>query len=419
MWRLVVLKMVTAVWILGFSASLLHLRPMDLPATASPAGVKGYAEARILFSSGDLAGTSKALEKLIVPKPKVAGKDLEEALKLWGVCRFLQGDYEGSEKIFLTVLKRNTEAKLQPSDILDPAIATLFEATRLQAREAIGASRPAPTRPRTPIARDQTAQVIFVTNVPRAMIFSNDVYVGGQGEALSIAPGKHEFLISGTGFQDERINLTIKSGQIIKKNVLLKPVAGHSQRPTEASAPPIVATPPPSDRLVGQKESTRIIEERYDPLPPETTNRSAGGAGDSVGGRSTFLAILPLGVGQFQNQHFLKGGLVLAAQLGGLAWALNYTLLLRDFDAEEKEAIATSSPFIAEESAIYRKDMRFNQMLGVGAFGLAWAVGVVDALVFLDDSGRGSQAEHKAREGYNLQISPWEGGARLSLVYRH
>lgn len=377
-------------------AAPVHLLPRWAVASAAPAGT--YAAARERFANGDLEGTKKILESLIVPKQKVTGKELEETLKLWGVCKFLLGDYDGAEKIFGVVLRRNVDAKLQPQDILDPAILTMFEAVRMQAKDAKG-NEPAEPRVRRPAAREESAQVLIQTNASKANIFANNIFVGGQDEFIPMKPGKHELLISAPGFLETRVTVTLSPGETLKKKLLLRSPNERSQADRADSS---------LEPQVRERTETVTVEEREVPLPERSSRAQER---RSKGGGSTFLAVLPLGVGQFQNQHYIKGGLVVAGEVSALAWTLHNALRLNEFLKEEEDAAANADPaddFNPTEAEDYKEGLKNQQLLGLGLFAAVWTVGIIDALVFLD---------HGEKTGARLDVRPaGDGGVVVGLV---
>lgn len=132
---------------------------------------------------------------------------------------------------------------------------------------------------------------------------------------------------------------------------------------------------------------------------PSSRRTSEGGGG------SSFLAILPLGVGQFQNGEPVKGAVIMSAQIGGVGWAVYNMIKLNDFNALVQESLDTETAedgYDEDQIIGYRKSMSMNQYVGWGVFAGAWVVGVIDAFVNIEDEGRRRRADFSPEPNWLL-----------------
>lgn len=135
-------------------------------------------------------------------------------------------------------------------------------------------------------------------------------------------------------------------------------------------------------------------------------------------GRSAFLALLPLGVGQYQNGHKVKGTLFLLSELGVPAFGYFY------YDNAIKAAQKVFEQQIADEANpeyvftdqekednqkiredTLKKYADYQRYCYIGA-GVLYVVGVIDAFVFINEAPSRSRAE--------VQTAPTE----RALTYR-
>lgn len=149
-------------------------------------------------------------------------------------------------------------------------------------------------------------------------------------------------------------------------------------------------------------------------------------------GRSAFLALLPLGVGQYQNGHKVKGTLFLLSELGLPAYGYFY------YDNAIKAAQKVFEQEIADEKnpdyvALPEEELQANQKRRedtlkkyanyqlycyIGA-GVLYVVGVIDAFAFINEAPSRSRAEIQTVPTeraltYRLLPTP-EGGVHLKL----
>ncbi len=220
-------------------------------AYAAPLSV---ASARALFSAGDIPGAAAMLDKILRPRPKVGGVQLEEAMKLYGVCAYLMGQPAKAKSAFAAVLSHNPNAKLSPGDVLDPGIQTLFNQSR-KSGAAIQRLRGSQTgavrggssagagavRLAAKPAPEKFTGIIVKTNVPRATVFANGLFVGTSHQQISLDPGNHKIVVSSEGFQDVQKFFALKKGQQLTFTVNMKkpqakaPKIAQKSRPESAS----------------------------------------------------------------------------------------------------------------------------------------------------------------------------------------
>ena len=109
--------------------------------------------------------------------------------------------------------------------------------------------------------------------------------------------------------------------------------------------------------------------------------------------KSLFLALLPLGVGQFQNGNVLLGLVVGAAQVGGVGWAFYSTSQLDAFKranlrCSEVSADANPKPDCIPNAEFdsYVAGVEQAAMIGLAVAGLAWIGGATEAIINMNDA---------------------------------
>jgi hypothetical protein len=367
-------------------------------AFASPS----YATAREHFNNGNLSGTQKTLESILLPKPKVSGKNLEEARKLYGVTLFLMGKKQNAEKVFSAVLTTNPKAKISPEDLLDPQIATLFENARTKVKSS-GASEKSfatadqitkKTAPKLPVAPPNAAIVVLSCNVKKASVFVNGIYVGNCDTPVTVNPGQHEITVASEGYEDASKDFQLKGGQSVGFNVNLKPYSVNSddddnvafgEKPpnhfdddaTVQKPLPVPQKQPESDALI----QLQPLQNGADPqvfIQPQAYSGRGSQSGSVVPRRSYLVALMPFGAGQFQNGEPTKGALSLGLQLTGVGiWA--YSVYKNStFQAKVDK---DPSAYNDNEVSKYKKNMKNLGNASLGAFGFVYFVSMLDALI--------------------------------------
>lgn len=100
-----------------------------------------------------------------------------------------------------------------------------------------------------------------------------------------------------------------------------------------------------------------------------------------------FVAILPLGAGQFQNRDYLLGGGFATLQVGGLGGAYYFYKKEKDFMTAEAAAQATADTgddYDPQQSKSYKEAQRRNQYIAAGVAALSWGIGIFEAIVKID-----------------------------------
>jgi hypothetical protein len=197
-----------------------------LPVQRVHAASNPYSTARTSFANGDLTGAQKSLENVLFPKPKISGKQWEDATNLLGVCYFLLDQKPRARKLFQSVLARNPNAQLAKEDLLDPTLEGFYESlkSRSPAPKKVAGKTPRTPTPPTAASKPITG-VILETNVKRATVFDSGIFVGSSGKTISLDPGSHNLTISSEGFLDENTTVSLREGQVKTIVIKLKPPA--------------------------------------------------------------------------------------------------------------------------------------------------------------------------------------------------
>jgi hypothetical protein len=362
---------------------------------------QNYASAREQFNNGNLAGTQKTLESLLFPKPKISGKNLEEARKLYGVCLFLLGKKQNAEKTFKTVLSTNPKAKLSPEDMVDPQIGTLFENVRTKVKSHEGLNKNFQTQEqdtkkktlKLPAAPPNAAVVVLNCNVKKAAIFANGIYVGSCENPITLEPGHHEVTVTSEGYEDASKDFNLKGGQSVGFNVNLKPYSAENDDdniPFSEKATPqfddasAIQQPLPVPQKSNANDTLIQLQPLQDDaapqvfIQPEAYSGRGSSRGTVIPQRSYLVALMPFGAGQFQNGEPTKGALSLGFQVAGVGiWA--YSIYKTSiFDAKVDK---DPSAYNTDEVTKYKKNMKTLGNISLGAFGFVYFVSMLDALI--------------------------------------
>lgn len=222
---------------------------------------------------------------------------------------------------------------------------------------------------------------------------------------------------------------------------------GYGTYPAPYQAPPVYSAPPPAYSYpspdpygspsyppppASQYGAPNPYEEEYeaaDGAPPRSFNRSDSVRSSSRRRANTSgsaaLAVLPLGIGQFQNGDAVKGGFFLLSEGGALGYGLylslkvvasaekqfaldreaeendlkNGTLKQQDIDAKELER---------EKYIQGQKSLATWCYVGAGAL---YVLGVIDAFVNLEKpQGRKRADFHQDNRTFTLGLQPSEEG---------
>jgi hypothetical protein len=185
-----------------------------------------YTAARNAFANGNLASAEKSLESILLPNPKISAKEWEDASKLLGVCYYLADKKLQAKRIFRALIQRNPTAQLEKQDLLDPTLQGFFDSIK----SPVGSGKNAnATPPKAQTGVKQTAMpkaitgVIVHTNVKRATVFDNGIFVGSSNKTITLDPGTHSLTVSSEGFQDANARVSLKIGELQTIKVKLNP----------------------------------------------------------------------------------------------------------------------------------------------------------------------------------------------------
>lgn len=262
---LLLLRLVIPVGIITTSAEL-----------ASLAFAQGkYQQARSLFQNGDIKGTAKILE-VVINQKQVSGKEWEETLKLYGICKYIMGDKVSAKRAFQLALNANANAQLSRKDSLDPDIIPFFNSLKKptelvkktpptkkivskkvvkpvaakapkavsavpKAKVAIGTRRSLKPPPRrAPVALSAAAftGIHVTTNDPAALVFSDGLFVGKPEQDISLGEGRQKISVTAPGKKEVTKVFTLKKNERLKINVQLesdKPIRAAPVKKTAAT----------------------------------------------------------------------------------------------------------------------------------------------------------------------------------------
>lgn len=247
-------------------------------ATASAALAAGVANARKAFVNGDLPATVKMLEPDLFPKPRLKGKELEDARELYGVTQFMLGNRSRADVAFNQIISANPKAKLDKRFLLDPSVEPYFEslkksraaagaqtgaggraAAQVQPQQAAAAesrgTRPprgksraaAATPPPEPPARKQQPApraapaaftgVLVKVNAPRATLFANGIFIGAANQKISLDAGVQQLSISAEGYETQEIKVRVQKGQVTTLSINLAKMGAAKPKQAQASRP--------------------------------------------------------------------------------------------------------------------------------------------------------------------------------------
>ncbi|NBW83163.1 hypothetical protein EBR21_15545, partial [bacterium] len=194
-----------------------------------------------------------------------------------------------------------------------------------------------------------------------------------------------------------------------------------------AQQPAYSAPPPPSYGAPNPYEEEDEAGDYEAPTP-----RSSGGSRSRKKSRkkgNAFIAVLPFGAGQYQNEHYGKGVFFSAAEAGALGYGLyiKFSVIpnaMKKFEADRLlEADLSDDEKATNEIARDEYTKKINSyflysMIGTGA---VYLVGVIDALANLDSGPKRKRAAEwvptSEKSKFGLALGPTvEGGVNLKLT---
>lgn len=134
--------------------------------------------------------------------------------------------------------------------------------------------------------------------------------------------------------------------------------------------------------------------------------------------KSSFVAFLPFGAGQFQNEDYVKGSLRVLAEGTGLGVGIYFALEISAFQTEYNKNVQARSGDTAyqKNSAKYIEQLQLFQYYGFGLCGVSYVLGVIDSFINLEDApGKRRVAQGLAQPGSGSSFSDSEGRFELGL----
>lgn len=219
--------------------------------------------ARQNFSQGDIVATYSLLRKSV---SSLGQADRIEALKLLGICAYLMGRKGESQDFFSDALRLDPNTQLNPRDILDPAIKSVFEGIRDSNRKRTPSrgSRTAETKsPQAAPSVSSSASTVTVTaNAPGATVFANGLFVGTTGSPIELKPGNYNLTVSAAGFNPATKNISLSKGQKLNLNVtLVDPIELRKQQLLEARKRRLAAQAAERQKRLQEAAEARAREE--------------------------------------------------------------------------------------------------------------------------------------------------------------
>lgn len=370
----------------------------QVQAAKGKAPEKALADARRTFRGGDIPAAAKQLEAILTPVPRVQGPALEDAQKLFGVCKYLLGDQQLAQRIFAAVLARNPAARLNRADLLDPGIEPFYFAARGKGGQAPavanGAAVPRPQAPaaasqapvsasQAPGAEGRKARVDFTGELPPPRGLASMAPGVPQGPSLAA-----EFMREAAGPPPAGPPPASPAPRPVprvpasRSPVMPSPAAPQLGMPPQAQGVSPTVAPQPGGAVspgMGAGSQGQPLQQPQAPLlyPQNPAPR----------GKSFGLALLPFGIGQFQNDHFLKGVGFLVVGAGALGYAIERFYEDSSYRTESKRYLDANPNAAGREAyivevATYLKNVKTERDIALVAFAAAWGLGIFDAVYY-------------------------------------
>lgn len=287
-------------------------------------------------------GQYKDAEKLLLKAlAQEKNQKAQSKIKIYlGVVNYMTGKKSEAQKYFKKALILDSKARLNPDDVLDDSVLGFFEATL---QSYLSEPKPQPKKkPETTVMVD--------ANV-RGIIYYRDVEVGATGDAMKVDPGVLELVIKAPGYKSKSLKVKAKKFKETSIKVTLKR-ASTKKKPRKKA----------KKKKVGE----------------------------------TWVLLLPLGAGQFQNSSYLLGGFVAGAQVASLFLYFNAASQTDEAKAR-REAVKrgdfdddySNDPVIAaeqkqakdEEFASFIAERQITQTITLSLAGVFWVGSVIEAYI--------------------------------------
>jgi len=202
---------------------------------------------------------------------------------------------------------------------------------------------------------------------------------------------------------------------------------GYQQQPPVVVAPPPVYYPPQQPAYYPYQQPV-YQQPVYSPPPPPAPEPVAAApaapakASPAKPKKNMFLAIMPFGVGQFQNKSYILGSFFLLAEAGALGYGVmqymaadkavaSTNATLKEMQAAEETltgdqlaAATVDRENYAAEAQSYVSSLRTQGMIGAGAFGGLWIAGAIEA-VLTDPPADKPKSKVKKSSKRNFRLS--------------
>jgi hypothetical protein len=145
--------------------------------------------------------------------------------------------------------------------------------------------------------------------------------------------------------------------------------------------------PPQQQYAQPQQQYGQPPQQAYAPPPQQYPQPVAPRVRKS--GKSAFLAVMPFGVGQFQNDSYTLGTVSALLQAGALGWGIYSYTLYSSAEASFQEESARNSDKLEQSyvdaTQTYLARWKLNSAFGFIGFGVIWIASGIEALASLND----------------------------------
>lgn len=156
---------------------------------------------------------------------------------------------------------------------------------------------------------------------------------------------------------------------------------------------------PQQQPYVAPAQVQRAPQQQTQRVAPVKPNYATGGGASGKASRSNkkseksaFVAFLPFGVGQFQNEQYIKGAVYAAGQVAGLGTAFVLSLKI----SEQKKRLTDVDPSKPDDAEFkenidaYNKQLLTYQYMALGGSAALWVISIIDAFVNMDSPSTAS-----------------------------
>ncbi len=341
---------------------------------------QSYSQGLILYQKGRVQQAEDVLKKA-EKSAKNAGEKVE-IYKLLGIVQYMQGNKSGAAQSFAQCLAIDPKQSISAGEVLDETVIPFFEsikASRGSGANAAAAAAPAATHERAHAefryGRQVKTTILIVQSNVRASVYIDEILAGSSGAPLEIKEGKIEVAVQANGYRAQKQILPIRAKY---ENILTVTLAKDEPRGAKSSAVVVAggsrksakddmfADEEPDYNPKKNKGKTLVDEFNEDSASaalvakpasrvkpkanktsavyPNTVRNSSGGKpktnkprGPLVAKGSPFVAILPFGIGQFQNNDPLFGLLFASSELASL-----FVFVKSNQEAQSSESILLS-----------------------------------------------------------------------------